>query len=107
MTGDATNPDPVWFPGGYPNNPHLLADKLVGYGPELIQWKTPAEGVYGLAVAYKASNGLTPAGVTARVRVTAFGIVVAELSKVLQAPGEVWNAGTVAWPTGRVTGSTP
>jgi hypothetical protein len=102
-----TNPDPVWFPGGTADNPHLVADKLVGYGPETVAWKTPAEGTYGLAVVYKSSNGLSPAGVTARVRVTAFGIVVAELSKVLSAPGEAWNAGTVAWPTGRVMGSTP
>ncbi len=102
-----TNPDPVWFPGGYGNNPHLLSDKLVGYGPETVQWKTPAVGSYGLSVVYKSANGLNPAGVTARVRVTAFGIVVAELSKALSTPGEVWNAGTVAWPTGRVTGSMP
>jgi hypothetical protein len=58
-------------------------------------------------VVYKSANGLSPAAVTARVRVTAFGIVVAELSKLLQTPGEVWNAGTVSWPTGRVTGAAP
>jgi hypothetical protein len=102
-----TNPDPVWFEGDAAGNPHFLGDKLVGYGPETVQWKTPAAGTYGLAVVYKNANGLSPATVTARVRVTAFGIVVAELSKVLQKPGEVWNAGTVAWPTGRVTESAP
>jgi hypothetical protein len=102
-----TNPDPVWFEGNAAGNPHFLGDKLVGYGPETVQWKTPVTGTYGLAVVYKNANGLSPANVTARVRVTAFGIVVAELSKVLQKPGEVWNAGTVAWPTGRVTETAP
>jgi hypothetical protein len=102
-----TNPDPNWFAGGADANPHLLGDQLVGFGPETIQWKAPAGGTYGLAVVYKAANGLQPADVTARVRVTAFGILVAELSKVLHNPGEVWSAGTVEWPTGRVTGSAP
>ena len=102
-----TNPNPSWFDGGFDKNPHHLGDKLVGYGPETVQWKDPAAGTYGLAVVYKSANGLAPPDVTARVRVTAFGIVVAELSKVLKTPGEVWNAGSVDWPSGRVTGSVP
>lgn len=97
-----TQPDPDWFPGGPDRNPHHLGDALVGYGPELVQWKEPAAGRYTLAVHLKSLHGATE-GTTARVRVRAFGVLAAELSKKLSAAGEVWTAGTVDWPTGRVT----
>ena len=100
-----TNPDR--FDGGADQNPHHLGDRLVGFGPETVQWKQPAAGTYRISIVYKSSNGLSPPAVTARVRVTAFGVEVAELSKQLTAPGETWAAGTVEWPTGKVTGSGP
>lgn len=97
------NPDPVWFPGGGDRNPHHLGDALVGYGPEDVQWKEPAAGRYRLAVVGRSLNGDTRAP-TARVRVRAFGVLVAELVKTVAA-GETWEAGVVDWPTGRVTQS--
>ena len=102
-----TNPDPVWFDGGADANPHHLGDRLVGYGPETVQWKQPAAGTYRISVTYKSANGLSPPAVTARVRVAAFGVVVAELEQLLATPGESWAAGTVDWPTGKVTAGGP
>ncbi|MBS2025446.1 MAG: choice-of-anchor D domain-containing protein [Deltaproteobacteria bacterium] len=97
-------PDPQWFPGGADKNPHHQGDQLVGYGPELIEWKTPTSGTYRIAAVLKNLNGAT-VGTTARVRVHAFGVLVAELSKLMSAPGEVWEAGAIDWPTGRVSAS--
>ena len=48
-----TSPDPDWFGGGQDQNPHYLGDRLVGYGPEVVQWKQPAAGSYRLVVVYK------------------------------------------------------
>lgn len=106
-TGDCgwTNPDPAWFPGGADDNPRYQGDALVGYGPELIDWKTPQPGTFEIAVVYKDANGLSPATTQARVRVFAFGVLVGELTAQLLNAGDVWRAGTIAWPSGQVVAS--
>ena len=88
-----TNPDPAWFSGGPDDNPRYQGDQLVGYGPEIIDWKTPQSGSYGIVVVYNNANGLSPPNTNARVRVLAFGVLVAELTASLDRAGEVWNAG--------------
>ena len=97
------NPNPVWFAGTADQNPHHLGDKLTGYGPETVTWKEPAPGTYALAVAYKSANGAANTATGAQVRIYAQGVLVADLAHTLSAPGEVWNAGTVEWPSGKVT----
>ncbi len=103
-TGDCgwTNPDPAWFPGGVDFNPRFQGDALVGYGPELINWKKPQPGTFEIEVVYKAANGLSPATTNARVRVFAFGVLVGEMAAPLTAAGQVWRAGSIAWPSGQV-----
>ncbi len=98
-----TNPDPAWFPGGAADNPRYQGDQLVGYGPEIIDWTTPQPGSFQIVVIYNNNNGLVPPDTTAMVRVYSFGVLVAELSEPLAAVGEIWNAGIIDWPSGRVT----
>lgn len=96
------NPAPMWTAGGADANPVHHGDKLTGYGPETVSWKQPATGTYSLAVAYKNANGAADPATGAQLRVYAQGVLVADLSHTLQFAGEVWNAGTVDWPSGKV-----
>lgn len=97
------NPDPVFVAGTADQNPHHLGDKLVGYGPETVSWKQPAPGTYALAVSYKSDHGAASAATTAQLRVYAQGVLVADLTHAMTRVGEVWNAGSVEWPSGRVS----
>ena len=97
------NPNPTWFAATADQNPHHLGDQLTGYGPETVTWKEPAPGTYSLVVAYKNANGAANPATGAQVRVYAQGVLVADLAHTLQQPGDVWTAGTVEWPSGRVT----
>lgn len=99
-----SNADPQWVVPGTPEqNPHHQGDKLTGYGPETVLWKEPAPGSYDLAVVYKAEHGAQPRTVNAEVRVYAQGVLVADLIKQLQQQGDVWRAGSIDWPSGKVT----
>jgi hypothetical protein len=99
------NPDPLWIAGPPDQNPHHQGDKLTGYGPEAVLWKQPAPGLYDLAVVYKNSHGMQPSTVNAELRVYAQGVLVADMMKPLQQSGDVWRAGTVEWPSGKVVQS--
>ncbi len=97
------NQNPTFVAGTADQNPHLLGDQLTGYGPETVSWKQPAKGAYSLAVSYKADHGAAQPATTAQVRVYAEGVLVADLSHRMLSVGEVWRAGTVEWPSGRVS----
>jgi len=90
------NPDPAF-------GPHHDGDKLVGYGPESVTWKTPVPGTYGMQVVYFSVKGASNPATTAQIRVYAQGVLVADLSHAFSRAGEVWNAGSVTWPSGAVT----
>ena len=90
------NPDPAF-------GPHHDGDKLVGYGPESVIWKTPIPGTYGMQVVYFSVKGASNPATTAQIRVYAQGVLAADLSHAFSRPGEVWNAGSVSWPSGAVT----
>lgn len=106
-TGDCgwTNPDPAWFSGGQDDNPRYQGDQLGGYGPEAIDWKTPQPGTFGLTVVYRDANGLAPANLNARLRIFSYGVLTGELTQALTASGQIWNAGTLTWPGGKVVSS--
>ena len=89
------NPDPAF-------GPHHGGDKLTGYGPETVSWKTPAAGTYGIQVVYVSSHNAVSPLTTAQVRIYAQGVLAADLSHAFTRAGEVWTAGTVDWPSGRV-----
>ena len=96
------NPDPAWVAGGADVNPHHEGDKLTGYGPETVFWKQPAPGTYAIQVVYKAEHGAVSPATNAQVRVYAQGVLAAALTHAMQHAGDVWVAGTVEWPSGRV-----
>jgi hypothetical protein len=100
------NPNPSWAAGTADQNPHHQGDKLTGYGPETVIWKEPAPGTYAISVVYKAEHGAANPVTNAQVRVYAQGVLAAVLTHAMQRAGEVWSAGTVDWPSGRV-GVTP
>ncbi|MFN2548937.1 MAG: choice-of-anchor D domain-containing protein [Myxococcales bacterium] len=90
------NPDPAF-------GPHYDGDKLVGYGPESVTWKTPVAGTYGMQVVYFSSNGASNPATKAQLRIYAQGVLAADVSHAFTRVGEVWNAGAVTWPSGLVT----
>ena len=89
------NPDPAF-------GPHHGGDKLVGYGPETVSWKTPTAGTYGIEVAYASAHDAASPATRAQVRVYAQGVLAADLSHAFTRVGETWTAGTVDWPSGHV-----
>ncbi len=105
------NPHPDWGVQGDPtDDPTDLGDKLAGFGPEYVVYDQPPAGEYVMAVDYVSANGASNTKLTATLRVWLYGAVVQELDHSMSTPGEVWTAGTVAWPSGAVTlpaGSSP
>jgi hypothetical protein len=89
------NPDPAW-------GPHHWGDKLTGYGPERVTWQAPTPGTYGIEVVYAAAHGAANPATTAQIRIYAQGVLAADLTHAFTAQGQVWKAGTVDWPSGRV-----
>ena len=96
------NPDPAWFGPAPDLNPHHLGDRLVGYGPETVRWKQPADGVYRIEVVYKADHGAKMPAVGAEVRVFAYGVQIADLRHAFDVVNQVWVAGRIEWPTAKV-----
>ena len=94
-----TNPDPSW-------GPHHLGDKLTGYGPETVVWDAPAQGTWSVQVVYANAHGAQNPATNAQVRVYLQGVLVADLGHAFSRQGEIWTAGTVDWPSGRI-GVTP
>ncbi len=89
------NPDPAF-------GPHHGGDKLVGYGPETVSWKTPTAGTYAIEVVYASAHDAARPATTAQIRVYAQGVLAADLSHAFSRVGETWTAGTVDWPGGHV-----
>lgn len=77
-------------------------DKLVGYGPETVAWAAPGVGTYDIAVVYADAHGSLTPTTNAQVRVYSQGVLVADLAYRFTHQGEVWRAGTIAWPPGTV-----
>ena len=89
------SPDPAF-------GPHHGGDKLTGYGPETVSWKTPTAGTYGIEVVYASAHDAASPATTAQIRIYAQGVLVADLAHAFSHAGEVWTAGTVDWPSGHV-----
>lgn len=99
------NRRPDWGEPGDPlDDPALKRDDLAGFGPETIGYEQPAGGAYQLLVDYFAAH--TPSGrepTTATLRVFVDGILEAEMTRRLEAQGQLWTAGSVLWPEGTVS----
>jgi len=92
------NPSADWGePGEAVDDPALLVDDLIGFGPEVITIEAPAEGAYRVRVHFFAAAPETPAGATVYVYLD--GELVhaasAELSK-----NDVWDVGEIRFPEG-------
>lgn len=97
------HPHPDWGVVGDPNDdPAHLGDKLSGFGPETVVYEQPPDGRYRIVVKYASAQGSATPQLRATVRVYLYGAVQRELDHVMNGAGEVWEAGTVDWPTGLV-----
>jgi hypothetical protein len=91
---------PSWGSAGTDDDPRLDLDDLAGFGPENMNILLPADGVYRVAVHYYDDDYDGP--VTATVRVYVYGALVSELQALLD-EFDVWEVGTVDWPSGAFT----
>lgn len=98
------NPRPDWGTAGDDSDdPQLKRDDYSGFGPEVIGYAAPGDGVYQLLVDYYASH--TPSGrepTTATLRVFVDGVLAAEISRRLETQGSRWLVATLQWPEGIV-----
>jgi hypothetical protein len=109
QTGAALNSagDCYWANPSPSFGPHHDGDALVGYGPELVEWQTPAAGSYDLQVVYSADHAAAKPATNAQLRIFSQGVLVGVLTHAFAAKGEIWTAGTLAWPSATVVGATP
>jgi len=97
------NPAPAW---GSPNpiiddDPTLLRADADGAGPEIVALAIPENHVYRVGVHYRDDYGFGAAYATLRVYI--YGVTVFELAEVLMVSGDMWDAATIEWPSGKVT----
>ncbi|MCB9727843.1 MAG: hypothetical protein H6746_05055 [Deltaproteobacteria bacterium] len=101
------NADPNWgdLDPAIDDNPHVDRDDTDGAGPEIINLAQPEEGKnYRLGVHYWSDHDFGPS--TATVRVYVHGALQAELNGVTLEDRELWDVGTLHWPSGEVTPTT-
>ncbi|MFM2152839.1 MAG: hypothetical protein RL199_1274 [Pseudomonadota bacterium] len=99
------NPAPDWgVPFDVSDDPRHGGDKLVGFGPEVVAYAKPPDRTYRIVVRYAKTNSpATEAPVEAVVRVRLYGTVRTERSLMMSRAGELWEVGSVDWPSGAVT----
>jgi hypothetical protein len=89
--------------GSLLDDPELIRDDLNGYGPERIVLTRPSPGTYAVKVVYFSDHGSPNPASRATVRVYIYGVLAAELSRVLDGPGLLWDALRLDWPNGALT----
>ncbi len=97
------NPDPQWasLNPGVDDDPHLDRDDTDGAGPENLNLNSPESVDYRIGVHYWNDHGFGPSRATVRVYVR--GTLVFEWSDVTLVVGDMWDVGTLSWPSGEVT----
>jgi hypothetical protein len=98
------NRNPDWGDPGPDDDPALLRDDLMGFGPETIGYQEPLELTYTLKVDFFAAH--TPSGrepTTVTLRIFLDGLLRAEIVKKLSEQGQLWTAASVKWPEGGIT----
>lgn len=103
-----SNKTPVWFAGtaaGAGPNPALTRDDTNGLGPETIEIEEPADGTYRIYVNYWGDNGTlgSTEGTTNTIEVFDDGVVIADFSRTLMDPHQVWAVATIEVAGGEVT----
>ncbi len=98
------NRNPDWGDPGPGDDPALLRDDLMGFGPETIGYQEPLELTYTLKIDFFAAH--TPSGrepTTVTLRIFTDGLLRAEMVKKLSEQGQLWTAASVQWPEGGIT----
>jgi hypothetical protein len=98
------NRAPDWgVAGDTSDDPELVRDALVGFGPELLGYVEPAAGTYRVIAKYFNDHLTNDPAAEVTVRIYEFGVVTFERKKVLSVEGEVWNVADIEWPSGKIT----
>ena len=98
------NPHPDWGSKDpvVDDNPSVDRDDSDGAGPEIITIAEPEDGVvYRVGVHYWGDHDFGPS--LATVRVYIMGQLVFQESGVGMVEEDLWEVGSVAWPSGKVT----
>jgi hypothetical protein len=97
------NTEPVW--GSFTDagsDPRLDRDDTDGGGPENMNMASPQDGVaYRVGVHYWDAHQFGPSFATLRVYV--YGTLVYEAADVRLVQGDLWDALSIAWPSGEIT----
>jgi hypothetical protein len=98
------NRNPDWGTPGQGDDPAMLHDDLMGFGPETIGYANPLDVTYTLKIDFFAAH--TPSGrepTTATLRIFVDGLLRAEIVRKLSKQGQLWTAASVQWPEGAIT----
>lgn len=104
------NPAPDWGELGITeDDPELVRDALVGYGPEVLGYVNPPDGKYRIVSYYKSTHRTDGAPVPAEitVRIYLYGVVRFEQKKTLSQNDEIWGVADIDWPSGVITALEP
>jgi len=97
-----SNRTPDWGVSGEANDPSVLRDDMDGDGPEIIQLKQPEDNVtYRVGVHYWDDEGLGDSLATIRIYIN--GELRDTWSGVSLTMADLWDAFTIAWPSGTIT----
>ncbi len=97
------SPSPDWGQlGNATDDPAFERDALIGYGPEIIGYVNPVDGVFRVATRFANDHLSGAPGSQVTVRIYHYGVLKAELKKRLEQPGEVWNVADIEWPSGTI-----
>jgi hypothetical protein len=77
-------------------------DDLAGFGPEWVRLPDPDPGIYRVVVRFAKDNGAHQPATGATLRVYQYGVLEAEMRRILDVEGTTWNVMTIEWPSGQV-----
>ena len=98
------NRNPDWGEPGADDDPALLRDDLMGFGPETVGYAEPLGVTYTFKIDFFAAHtpsGREPTSVTLRIFID--GLLRAEIVKKLSEQGQLWTVASVQWPEGAIT----
>ena len=96
------NAEPNWgtFDPNVDDNPGLDRDDTDGAGPENLNLNIPENVTYRIGVHYWDDHDYGPAYATIRVYI--YKNLVIELTDVKLSQCDMWDVGTITWPSGKV-----
>ncbi|HWV37690.1 MAG TPA: choice-of-anchor D domain-containing protein [Vulgatibacter sp.] len=89
--------------GDTTDDPEMIRESLKGFGPETVVFPKPSGGTYGVRVEFAKSNGSPEPATKTTLRVYVYGVLEAEYTRTLDAPGQLWEVLDIAWPSAVLT----